>query len=182
MSHRLRPAVPPSARVRAAPPRSAGGTRAVVGLVSDTHGRVRPQLATVFAGVDLIVHAGDVGGRAVLEALAAMAPVEAVSGNVDDRHDPSLPRTRTLPVGGRTLHVSHGDELGSPTPEALLARYSAGILVYGHTHRPLLVRAPDGRIVVNPGAAGPQRFHLKPSVAILTVTGHDVDVRFIELP
>ena len=63
--------------------------------------------------------------RAVLRALAAIAPVEAVSGNVDDRHDPSLPRARTLPVGGRTLHVSHGDELGSPTPDALLARYAA---------------------------------------------------------
>ena len=79
----------------------------------------------MFSGVDCIVHAGDVGDRAVLRALAAIAPVEAVSGNVDDRHDPSLPRARTLPVGGRTLHVSHGDELGSPTPDALLARYGA---------------------------------------------------------
>jgi predicted phosphodiesterase len=62
-------------------------SRAVIGLISDTHGRVRPQLAHVFAGVDCIVHAGDVGDAAVLRALAAIAPVEAVSGNVDDRHD-----------------------------------------------------------------------------------------------
>jgi len=153
----------------------------VIGLISDTHGRVRPQLADVFAGVDCIVHAGDVGDAAVLRALAAIAPVEAVSGNVDDRHDPALPRARTLPVGGRTLHVSHGDELGSPRPEALLARYTADIIVYGHTHRALLFRAPDGRVAVNPGAAGPPRFNLKPSVAILAITGGLVDVRFIEL-
>lgn len=156
-------------------------SRAVIGLVSDTHGRVRPQLEQLFAGVDGIVHAGDVGDRAVLRALAAIAPVHAVSGNVDDRHDPALPRSRTLPVAGLTLHVSHGDELGSPTPEALLARYAGDILVYGHTHRAALFRAPDGRVVVNPGAAGPPRFHLKPSVAILEVADGQVDVRFIDL-
>jgi putative phosphoesterase len=156
-------------------------SRAVIGLISDTHGRVRPQLAEVFSGVDCIVHAGDVGDAAVLRALAAIAPVEAVSGNVDDRDDPSLPRARTLPVGGRTLHVSHGDELGSPTPDRLLARYAADIVVYGHTHRALLFRAPDGRVAVNPGAAGPPRFNLKPSVAILEVTDGRIDVRFVEL-
>ena len=153
----------------------------LIGLISDTHGRIRPQLSVVFAGVDCIVHAGDVGDRAVLRALAAIAPVEAVSGNVDDRHDPLLPRARTLPVGGLTLHVSHGDELGSPTPEALLTRYASDILVYGHTHRALVFRAPDGRVVVNPGAAGPARFNLKPSVAILGVDNGKVDVRFVEL-
>ena len=152
----------------------------VIGLISDTHGRVRPQLADVFSGVECIVHAGDVGDRAVLRALAAIAPVEAVSGNVDDRDDPSLPRARTLPVGGLTLRVSHGDELGSPTPDALLARYEGDILVFGHTHRAVLFRAPDGRVVVNPGSAGPPRFNLKPSVAILEVADGRIDVRFIE--
>ncbi len=155
-------------------------SRAAVGVISDTHGRVRPELADVFSGVDCIVHAGDVGDGAVLRALAAIAPVEAVSGNVDDRTDPSLPRFRTLPVGGRTLHVSHGDELGSPTPGALLAHYAADILVYGHTHRALLFRAPDGRVVLNPGSAGPPRFNLKSSVAILEVTDGRIDVRFVE--
>ena len=153
----------------------------VIGLISDTHGRVRPQLADVFSGVECIVHAGDVGDEAVLRALAAIAPVHAVSGNVDDRYDPALPRARTLPAGSLTLHVSHGDELGSPTPATLLARYAADVLVYGHTHRSLLFRAPDGRVVVNPGAAGPPRFNLKPSVAILEVTGTQVDVRFVDL-
>jgi putative phosphoesterase len=153
----------------------------VIGLISDTHGRIRPHLAEIFAGVESIVHAGDVGDRAVLRALTAIAPVHAVSGNVDDRHDPSLPLERTLPVGGLTLHVSHGDELGSPTPDALLARYGSDILVYGHTHRARLFRAPDGRVAINPGAAGPARFNLKPSVAILEVADGRVDVRFVEL-
>lgn len=154
--------------------------RAVVGLISDTHGQFRPAIAEIFSGVDFIVHAGDVGGR-VLEDLRALAPVFAVSGNVDDRHDPMLPPSRALSAGDLTIHVSHGDELGSPRPDALFARYDADIIVYGHTHRALLVRGGDGRICVNPGAAGPRRFNLVPSVAILTVDGRDADVRFVEM-
>jgi len=153
-------------------------SRIRVGLISDTHGQFRPEIAGIFRGVDLIVHAGDVGGHGVLESLAAVAPVEAVSGNVDDRYDPMLPRERTLPVGELTLHVSHGDEVGSPRPDLLLTRYSADILVYGHTHKAVEHRAADGRLVVNPGAAGPRRFNLQPSVAILTVTGRTVAVNF----
>jgi putative phosphoesterase len=155
--------------------------RLVIGLISDTHGLVRPEIAPVFAGVDLIVHAGDVGGPAVLRILSDIAPVEAVSGNVDDRHDPMLPRERTLPVGGLTLHVSHGDELGRPTPALLLARYAADIIVFGHTHQSVLHRSDDGRLVVNPGAAGPRRFKLQPSIAVLTVIGTDSRVDFHSL-
>ena len=102
--------------------------RVVVGLISDTHGQFRPQIVAAFAGVDLIVHAGDVGGAAVLAALRAIARVTAGSGNVDDRHDPNLPRALSLPVGALTLHVSHGDELGSPKPELLLVQYVAADL------------------------------------------------------
>lgn len=155
--------------------------RVVVGLVSDTHGQVRPQLAAMLAGVDLIVHAGDVGGHSVVAALAGVAPVHAVSGNTDDRHDPMLPRERIVAVGGLTLHVSHGDELGRPTPEALLARYDADIIVYGHTHMSLVFRAPDGRLVVNPGAAGPRRFHLFPSVARLTIEHGRAEVEILPI-
>jgi putative phosphoesterase len=153
----------------------------VVGLISDTHGLLRPQVTTAFAGVDLIVHAGDVGGGDVLSRLGAIAPVEAVSGNVDDRHDPMLPRHRTIPLGAIVLHVSHGDELGRPTPDLLLARYDAEVIVFGHTHR-TLVRRAGGRLVVNPGAAGPRRFKLQPSVARLTISGREIDVQIITLP
>src|SRR5476651_851331 len=80
----------------------------VVGLIADTHGLLRPEIAAAFAGVELILHAGDVGGCAVLDALSAIAPVEAVHGNVDDPHDPSLARERVAAIGGVTIHVSHG--------------------------------------------------------------------------
>ncbi len=156
-------------------------TRVIVGLISDTHGQFRPQLSAALAGVDLIIHAGDVGGAPVLAALRAIASVTVVSGNVDDRHDPDLPRAVSLPIGALTLHVSHGDEFGSPTPDLLLARYAADIIVFGHTHRALMVRSGDGRLVVNPGAAGPRRFNLEPSVAILTVDGRAAHVDFISL-
>ena len=152
-----------------------------IGLIADTHGQLRPEVAQAFAGVDLIVHAGDVGGAQVLPALRALAPVEAVSGNVDDRYDPMLPRERVLPLGELTLHVSHGDELGSPKPDALFAAYSADIIVYGHTHRQLMLVGDDGRMVVNPGAAGPRRFSLEASVAVLTTDGRDARVEFIAL-
>jgi putative phosphoesterase len=156
----------------------------VVGLISDTHGLVRPDVARVFAGVDLIVHAGDVG-LAVLPALRAIAPVHAVYGNVDDVHDPSLARERLVEVGGLRLHVSHGHELGSPTPDLVAARYAGDVLVYGHTHRAVVVQLTgvrgERRWVVNPGAAGPKRFDLVPSVARLTVSAGTADVEIIAL-
>ena len=78
------------------------------------------------------------------------------------------------------LHVSHGDELGRPTPERLLARYDADVIVFGHTHKAVMVR--DGhRVVVNPGAAGPRRFKLQPSVARLAIVGGWAEVEFIWL-
>lgn len=152
----------------------------VVGVISDTHGLLRPEIAGIFAGVDLIVHAGDVGGPAVLASLRQIAPVEAVWGNVDDVHDPSLARERVVPIGAMTLHVSHGHELGSPTPELMLARYDADLVVFGHTHRAVVVRQAR-RLAINPGAAGPRRFDLAPSVARLTVADGRAEVEIISL-
>jgi len=158
----------------------------VVGLISDTHGLVRPAVARVFAGVDLIVHAGDVGGGSVLASLRKIAPVEAVFGNVDDVQDPALVAERVLPIGELTLHVSHGHELARAAPELALARYAADIVVFGHTHRSVVMwTLPEGstrkRVAVNPGAAGPRRFDLRPSVAKLTVAGADARVEIISL-
>lgn len=156
----------------------------VVGVVSDTHGLVRPGIAAAFAGVDLILHAGDVGGPAVYSALAALAPIEAVYGNVDDPHDPSLARERTVTIGGVTIHVSHGHELGRPTPELALARYRADVVIFGHTHKAIVVRDKAGRIGMNPGAAGPRRFSLPASIARVTITpgaAPQIDVEIISL-
>ncbi len=155
----------------------AGGHR--IGLISDTHGIVRASVQQVFKGVELILHAGDVG-EGVLDELAAIAPVEAVFGNTDVPGAPALTREITKRVGGVTVHVSHGHELGSPTPRRLLERYPQDVLVYGHTHEALVSRA-GGRLVVNPGAAGPRRFHLAPSVALLTVSGNDARVKIVAL-
>ena len=112
--------------------------------------------------------------------LTTIAPVEAVYGNTDAPGRPRLAQAIVRSVGGVRIHVSHGHELGSPTPARLLAAYSHEVLVYGHTHRPLITRA-EGRLVVNPGAAGPRRFDIEPTVALLTVDGGSVDARIVPL-
>jgi uncharacterized protein len=153
----------------------------VVGLISDTHGLVRPAVATVFAGVQLILHAGDVGGSAVLAALATIARVEAVYGNVDDPLDPALRAERVVTLGGVTIHVSHGHELARTTPELALGRYRGDVIVFGHTHRALIVRDHANRTAVNPGSAGPKRFDLRPSVARVTIRGGEANVEIVSL-
>jgi putative phosphoesterase len=151
-----------------------------IGLISDTHGLLRPAVHDAFAGVSLILHAGDVGGSDILEELGGIAPVRAVFGNTDPPDDYMLRAALDLEFQGYSLHVSHGHEVGAPTPEKLLATYPADIIVYGHTHRQLLHREGK-RLVVNPGAAGQRRFELLPSVAILVVARAGVDVEFVEI-
>jgi hypothetical protein len=103
-----------------------------------------------------------------------------VLGNTDVRDDPRLSVHFTEPVGGLTVHVSHGHELGIPSAAGLLQRYDADVIVYGHTHRPLVVRS-GRRLVVNPGFAGPRRFDLRPSVAKLTVRDGVASVEIVSL-
>ena len=152
----------------------------IIGLISDTHGLVRPQCAGALEGVELILHAGDVGGAAVLEALAKIAPVEAVAGNTDAPDNPAMVPQIVREFDGITVRVTHGHELDAPTPDRLLARYREDVLVFGHTHQPVIVRAGQ-RLVVNPGAAGPRRFRLRPSVAVLSIEGGRADARLIPL-
>ena len=152
----------------------------IVGLISDTHGLVRPEITAAFSGVELILHAGDVGGAAVLEALNKIAPTAAVYGNVDDPHDPALTRERAVTVGGVTIHVSHGHELGRPIPALMLERYKGDVLVFGHTHRAIVHKAGQ-RLCVNPGAAGPRRFDLPPSVSRLTIVDGSPSVEIVTL-
>ena len=158
---------------------SAGPSR-VIGLISDTHGMMRASVHGALAGVELILHAGDVGGDAILDELALIAPVLAVYGNTDPPGDPRLAASIERTIGGVTIHVSHGHELGSPTPEKLLERYAADVLVYGHTHRQLVARV-EGRLVINPGAAGARRFKLEPSVARLTIAEGRAEVELVPL-
>jgi putative phosphoesterase len=151
----------------------------LIGLISDTHGLVRPSVFAALEGVEMILHAGDVGDG-VLAELRAIAPIRAVAGNTDPSGDPELPSFQEVTVDGVRIHVSHGHELGSPTPVRLLAAYSADVIVYGHTHRQLVVQA-DGRWVVNPGAAGQRRFKLEPSVARLRIESGRVGIDIVEL-
>lgn len=155
-------------------------SRRVIGLVSDTHGLVRPDIFSALDGVELILHAGDVGGADVLAELAAIAPVQAVAGNTDPPGTPGLPDSVEREIDGVRIHVSHGHELGRPTPERLLAAYSHDVIVYGHTHRQLITRA-GGRLVINPGAAGPRRFSLMPSVARLAIENGRAEVELVTL-
>jgi putative phosphoesterase len=152
----------------------------VLGLISDTHGLLRPGVYEALSGVELILHAGDVGGQDILTELRLIAPVKAVFGNTDPPGDPDLVSEILIEVEGKRVHVSHGHEVGSPTPAALAARYDADVVVYGHTHRQLVTKL-DGRLFVNPGAAGPKRFNLTPSVAKLTIEQGRIDVELIDI-
>ncbi len=153
----------------------------LIGLISDTHGLLRPSVHQALAGVELILHAGDVGGDEILDELALIAPVMAVYGNTDVPGDPRLVEAIDRTVDGLHIHVSHGHEVGAPTPARLLERYAADVIVYGHTHRQLVTHAADGRLVVNPGAAGARRFKLEPSCARLTIAGGRADVELVTL-
>lgn len=152
----------------------------VVGLISDTHGLLRPAVHSALAGVELILHAGDVGGQEILDELQLIAPVRAVLGNTDDPADPTLSREIELELGGLRVHVSHGHEVGSPTPAKLAERYDADVVIFGHTHQQLVARMND-RLFVNPGSAGPRRFHLSASVARMTVSQGRAEVEIIDL-
>ena len=129
-------------------------------------------------GVDLILHAGDVGGAEILEELRLIAPVKAVFGNTDAPDDPELAQEILMKVDGLSIHVSHGHEVGSPTPAKLAKHYPSDVVIYGHTHQQL-VTTLDGRLFVNPGAAGPRRFGLTASVARLTIENGRAEVEII---
>ena len=140
-----------------------------LGVISDTHGLLRPEVFRAFSEVDHILHAGDLGPLDLLTELEALAPVTAVYGNTDGLDvRRRLPQVAAVELEGFDIVVTHGDQLGSPTPEGLNAAFpSAQIIIYGHTHRPLLTIVDVVVTVMNPGGAGHRRFGLPPSVGIL---------------
>ena len=153
----------------------------VVGLISDTHGLLRPGVHEALTGVDLILHSGDVGGSEILDELRLIAPVKAVFGNTDPEDHPELTEAISVAIDGIRVHVSHGHEVGSPTPAKLAVRYDADVVVFGHTHRPLVSRLGN-QLFVNPGAAGPKRFDITPSVARLTIGRGKAEVEIVDIP
>jgi len=140
-----------------------------LGVIADTHGLLRPEVFHAFEGVEHILHAGDIGSLELLTELEALAPVTAVYGNTDGPDVRSrVQQVASLELEGFDIVVTHGDQFGSPTPEKLNAAFpDAQILVFGHTHRPLLTLVDVVVTAMNPGGAGARRFGLAPSVGIL---------------
>jgi uncharacterized protein len=144
-----------------------------IGLISDTHGLLRPEATAFLAGSEHIVHAGDVGAPTILEALAAIAPVTAIRGNVDtDAWSARLDDTTRVDVAGVTLYVLHDLKALDITPHAQGIR----VVVHGHSHKPSVTER-DGVLYVNPGSAGPRRFKLPISAAELLIDGESVTAR-----
>lgn len=150
----------------------------IVGVISDTHGLLRPQALTALEGADLIVHAGDIGPPDILARLRMIAPTIAVRGNVDTSPwGRSLPASEVVEAAGRLLYVLHDRADLDVNPRA--GGFAA--VIFGHSHRPEAVEH-DGVLFLNPGSAGPRRFSLPISLAILEVTAGALTWRFVELP
>jgi putative phosphoesterase len=148
-----------------------------VGLISDTHGLLRPEALAFLGGSDHIVHGGDICDASVLEALAAIAPVTAVRGNNDHGSWASgLRETELLRLGEVFVYAIHDLAQLDMEPNAA----GVQVVVSGHSHRPLVERRA-GVLYVNPGSAGPRRFRLPISVGELIVKGRSVSARIVEL-
>jgi putative phosphoesterase len=140
-----------------------------LGIIADTHGLLRPEVFEAFREVDHILHAGDIGSESILVELETIAPVTAVYGNTDGWDlRARLPQVANVELDGFRVVVTHGDQFGTPTPDQLHDAFpDAEIIVFGHTHRPLLTLVDVVVTVMNPGGAGARRFNLPPSVGIM---------------
>jgi len=157
--------------------RHRGGDHAVVGVISDTHGLLRPQALTALAGVDLIVHAGDIGSPAILAELGAIVPVLAVRGNNDrEAWAASIPEIATTEIAGKRLYVIHDFKMLAGDPAAL----GVDVIISGHSHRPS-VQHRSSVVLLNPGSAGPRRFSLPIAVARLHLGPAGPRVEIVEL-
>ena len=148
-----------------------------VGLISDTHGLLRPEATAFLRGSDYIVHGGDIGAASILEELASLAPLMAVRGNNDTGlWAESLPEAEFLQVGAIFVYAIHDLAQLSIDPGSAGVR----VVVSGHSHKPLIAER-DGVLYVNPGSSGPRRFKLPIAVAELIVDGASVSARVVEL-
>ncbi|HEY2144476.1 MAG TPA: metallophosphoesterase family protein [Steroidobacteraceae bacterium] len=148
-----------------------------VGLISDTHGLLRPEARAFLVGCDYIVHGGDIGSAQILDTLAALAPLIAVRGNNDEGSwADHLPETELMRVGGVFVYVIH--DLARLDIELKTSGVRA--IVSGHSHRPGVVER-DGILYINPGSCGPRRFKLPISIGELLVEGDHVKGRTVEL-
>lgn len=148
-----------------------------IGVISDTHGLLRPEALKALQGAEHILHAGDVGDPAILDALRAVAPVTAIRGNIDEGGPcGSLHPTELVERSGRSIYMLHDVKQLDLNPEA------AGIsaVVFGHSHKPL-IEWWRGVLFLNPGSAGPRRFQLPVSLAWLHIETNKLDARIVQL-
>jgi len=149
----------------------------LVGVISDTHGLLRPEVLPALRGVAHILHAGDVGDAAILDALRAIAPVTAIRGNVDVSGTCSrLSETELVELGGVSIYMLH--DLGALDLDPMAAGIS--VVVSGHSHKPRMERR-KGVLYFNPGSAGPRRFSLPVSLGLLEIAQGRLEPRLIEL-
>lgn len=161
----------------AMPSRLEHGGGFLVGVISDTHGLMRPEAISLLQGSDLIVHAGDVGEPGVLEALRSLAPVVAVRGNIDrDEWTAALRAREVIEIGAARIYVLH--DLKELDCDSAVAGF--GAVISGHTHKPSIEQR-DGVLFLNPGSAGPRRFRLPITVARLYVCEIRLDAQIIEV-
>ncbi|MBA4724889.1 MAG: metallophosphoesterase family protein [Pseudomonas sp.] len=148
-----------------------------IGLISDTHGLLRHEAVAALQGCAQIIHAGDIGKPQVLDGLRAIAPLEAIRGNIDTADWAQvLPERLDLRIGGLTLHVLH--DLKQLDIDPLAA--GVDVVIAGHSHKPKVERR-DGVLYVNPGSAGPRRFSLPISLALLELNDGQAQVELISL-
>ncbi|MGF6351874.1 metallophosphoesterase family protein [Variovorax sp. W2I14] len=148
-----------------------------IGLISDTHGLLRPEATAFLQGCDFIVHGGDIGNAGILEALAAIAPLTVVRGNNDwEPWADGIGESEFLKVGGVVIYAIHDLSQIDIDPAGAGVR----VVVSGHSHKPK-IEERDGVLYVNPGSAGPRRFKLPIAVAELIVDGNSVSARIVEL-
>ena len=152
------------------------GTTKLIGIISDTHGLLRPEAVEALNGVDMILHAGDVGDSAVLDALRNIAPVVAVRGNNDKGEwAESLPTWEVVEVGAISIYMLHDVKEIDISPAGAFH-----VVISGHSHKPV-IEEKRGVLYVNPGSAGPRRFNLPVTVAHLNVEANAVNAKLIQL-
>lgn len=155
-----------------------GGKNQIIGVISDTHGLLRPEVLQVFSGVSLILHAGDIGSPEVLDGLRALARVVAVRGNNDrDSWAKRIPEVEVVQAAGISIYMLHNVkdmELNPPTRKV-------HVVISGHSHKPHIEQR-EGILFLNPGSAGPRRFKLPISIARLIIRNSDVRAELIDLP
>jgi len=149
----------------------------LIGVISDTHGLLRPEALAALAGVDHILHAGDIGDARILKALSEIAPVTAIRGNVDQWGEcAELPPTDVVELSGKLFYLVHS--LNDLDINPVVAGVAA--VVSGHSHKPS-AEVRDGVLYLNPGSAGPRRFSLPVTVALMTLAESGIDARIVEL-